>query len=635
LIQLSTKLNKNWPTSLNRTALICLTGICLTGMGSILPAICQAQTPPYYSITTFAGNATSGFSGDGSAATGAQLAGAFAATVDKAGNLYIADQFNNRIRKVDTSGNITTVVGNGTAGYTGDGAAATAAEINSPGGVLVDGAGNLYIADTANNVIRKVTSSGTISTIGGNNASGAGYSGDGAAATGAQINHPSGLAIDSTGIIYFADTRNNVIRAILPNGNMATIAGISTAGFSGDGGIATSAKLNNPVGLAIDRFNNLYIADGGNNRVRVITNNIIKTVAGVTAAGFTGDGGPATNARLTTPKGVAVDAAGNVFIVDTFNGRIRVVTPDGIISTVAGTGAPGFGGDGGPANSASLFFPTGIALDSSGKVYIADNQNNVMRLLTPSASILPVISAIQSAGAFGAFSAIAPSGWVEIFGSNFASNARSWTGADFNGNNAPTSLDGISVSIGGQTAFVDYVSSSQINAQVPSTVVIGSQSVTITTPAGTSASKAVTVAATQPGILAPPSFIIDGRQYAAAVFSDGVTFVLPTGAITGVASRPAKNGDIITLYGVGFGAVTPSIPAGQIVQQTDQLASSFLVTIGGVPATVLYAGLAPGAIGLYQFNVVVPNLGDNNQAPLTFSLGGTNGTQTLYTVIKN
>jgi uncharacterized protein (TIGR03437 family) len=632
LIHLSTKLIHNWPASLKRARAICLAGAA----SILLPAFGLAQTPPSFAITTVAGNATSGFSGDSGVATSAQLAGPFAVAADNAGNLYIADQFNNRIRKVDTSGNISTVAGNGTAGYTGDGAAATSAEISSPGGILLDGSGNLYISDTNNHVVRKVTSSGTISTIAGNYSAGPGYAGDGAVATSAQLYHPSGLAIDSSGNIYIADTGNSAVRVVLPSGNIATVAGYGTSGFSGDGGLATSAKLNNPVALALDRSNNLLIADGGNHRIRMVSGNIISTIAGSSlASGFSGDGGPATKAKLNTPKGIVTDSAGNLFIVDTFNSRVRVVTPDGNIATVAGNGLPGYGGDTGDATAASLFFPTGIAINASGKIYVADSQNNVIRLLTPTASVSPSITAIQSAGAFGAFSSMAPGGWIEIFGNSFSSTSRSWSSADFSGVNAPTSLDGISVSIGGQAAFVSYISASQINVQVPSNVATGSQSVTIKTPAGTSSAKTVTVAATQPGLLAPTAFNIGGSQYAGALLSDGATYVLPIGAISGLTSRPAKTGDTITLYGVGFGGVTPNMPAGQTVQQTNTLAAAFIATIGGVGATVSYAGLAPGAIGLYQFNLVVPNVPNSDLVPVNFTLGGVSGSQSLYIAVKN
>jgi len=238
-----------------------------------------------------------------------------------------------------------------------------------------------------------------------------------------------------------------------------------------------------------------------------------------------------------------------------------------------------------------------------------------------------------SAGAFGGFTSVAPGSWIEIYGSNLAGDTRSWTSTDFTGSTAPTSLDGTKVTIGGKAAFIDYISPSQVNALVPSDAPTGLQPITVTTPVGTSTSYNVTVNALQPGLLAPASFNINGVPYAVAIFPDGA-YALPGGAIAGVNARPARTGDTLTLYGVGFGPVVPAIPAGQIVQQVNSLASSFQVSIGGVPASVLYSGLAPNYVGLYQFNVTVPSIASGN-APLTFALGGGAGTQTLYIAVGN
>jgi uncharacterized protein (TIGR03437 family) len=255
----------------------------------------------------------------------------------------------------------------------------------------------------------------------------------------------------------------------------------------------------------------------------------------------------------------------------------------------------------------------------------------------PGVSAPPAISAngVVSASAFGGFTSVAPGSWIEIYGSNLASDSREWSGTDFNGVNAPTSLDGTKVTVGGADAFIDYINPGQVNAQVPSSVGTGSQQLIVTSSAGASAAYPIIVNATQPGLLAPASFDISGTQYLAAFFSDGVTYVLPTGAISGVVSRPAKPGDTIMLYGVGFGPVIPDIPAGQIAQASNKLASSFEISIGGMPATVTYAGLAPNYVGLYQFNVVVPNAADSNAAPVTFTLDGAAGTQTLYIAVQN
>ena len=249
---------------------------------------------------------------------------------------------------------------------------------------------------------------------------------------------------------------------------------------------------------------------------------------------------------------------------------------------------------------------------------------------------LPTITGIVSAAGFGGFSAVAPGSWVEIYGSNLAPDTRQWAGSDFSGNNAPTSLDGVQVSIGGQKAFIDYISSSpgQVNAQLPSNIASGGQlGVTVSNANGTSAPFNITANATEPGLLAPSAFAIGGKQYAVALFSDGATYVLPTGAIPGVASRPAHPGETITLYGVGFGAVNTNTPAGQIVSQSNQLSLSFQLLFGQTSAQMSYAGLAPGFVGLYQFDAVVPPVPDNDLVPLTFNLGGTAGTQVLYTAV--
>jgi uncharacterized protein (TIGR03437 family) len=286
----------------------------------------------------------------------------------------------------------------------------------------------------------------------------------------------------------------------------------------------------------------------------------------------------------------------------------------------------------------------GLVQGSDGKLYGTTKSGGtgdagtVFSLTLPTvAASVPAISSggIVSASAFGGFTAVAPGSWIEIYGTGLAADSRSWTGADFTGNTAPTSLDGTSVTIGGQNAFIDYISPTQVNAQVPSNAGTGAQPVIVNTAAGASAALTLTVNPEEPGLLAPASFKVGTTQYVAALFSDGATFVLPAGAISGVTSRPAKPGDVITLYGVGFGSVTPSIPAGQIVQQSNTLVAPFHVLFGSAEATVQYDGLAPNAVGLYQFNIVVPNVAASNAVPLTFALAGVAGTQTLYIAVQN
>jgi uncharacterized protein (TIGR03437 family) len=249
----------------------------------------------------------------------------------------------------------------------------------------------------------------------------------------------------------------------------------------------------------------------------------------------------------------------------------------------------------------------------------------------------PTITSVVSASGFGGFSTVAPGTWVEIYGSNLAPDTRQWAGSDFSGNNAPTSLDGVKVSIGGQNAFIDYISSSpgQVNAELPSNISTGGTlQLTLTNGTASSSPYNITVNTTQPGLLAPSSFLIGGKQYVVALLPDGATYILPTGAIAGVTSRPAHPGETIILYGIGFGAVTPNIPAGQIVTESNQLSQPLQILFGQTPAQVPYAGFAPGFVGLYQFNLVVPPIPDNNLVPLTFNLGGLPGSQTLYTAVQ-
>ncbi|MEI6184960.1 MAG: hypothetical protein WCP65_05475, partial [Bacteroidota bacterium] len=328
-------------------------------------------------VTTIAGLNAGGYSGDGGLATLAKIGVAPNVCIDASGNIYFADQTNQRIRKISTSGIITTVAGNGTTGFSGDGGAATVAQLYNPSDVAVDGSGNLYIADNFNHRIRMVNTSGIISTVAGTSTGG--YSGDGGDPLLAKIN-ANNIAVDANGNLYFADGSNNRIRKISTSNIITTIAGNGTAGFSGDGGVATSAKVSGPLNVTIDGSGNLYIADGGNARIRKVnTSGIISTVAGYGVAGFGGDGGSAIQAVIGSNLKIAVDIAGALYISDGDNGRIRKVGTNGIINTIAGNGEVGYSGDGDAATNESLYRPNNLTIDRAGNLYIADQSNGRIR----------------------------------------------------------------------------------------------------------------------------------------------------------------------------------------------------------------------------------------------------------------
>jgi trimeric autotransporter adhesin len=340
-------------------------------------------------ISTVAGNGSGWYSGDRSLANAVKLRGVSGVAVDSKGNLYFADITLHRICMVSPEGIISTIAGKGTSGYSGDGGPATAAELNQPTGVAVDSKGNIYIADSENNRIRRITATGKIGTVAGNGNETC--RGDGGPATQAQLRLPNGVTVHSNGDLYIADTYNHRIRKVTTAGIISTVAGKGTIGYSGDGGLATAAELNHPTGVAVDSKGNLYIADTKNLRIRKVTTaGIINTVAGKGTSGYSGDGGPATLALLAAPSKVTVDSAGNLYIADLYNHRIRKVTAEGTISTVAGNGKPGFSGDGHLATYAQLNSPIGIAVDSAGNLYIADAANSRIRKVTPEGTISTV-----------------------------------------------------------------------------------------------------------------------------------------------------------------------------------------------------------------------------------------------------
>jgi uncharacterized protein (TIGR03437 family) len=295
------------------------------------------------------------------------------------------------------------------------------------------------------------------------------------------------------------------------------------------------------------------------------------------------------------------------------------------------------------ANFTFLFTPaatcTGVPAATCGVAQVGITPNaTITGPITGSFDPTPAIrasSGVISAGGYGGFSSIAPATWIEIYGVNLANIlTRTWGTADFTGNQAPTSLGGTTVTVAGIPAFIDFVSPGQVNAQVPSGVPTGFQPVVVTTAGGVSLAYSVNVNPVEPGLLAPASFLVNGNQYAVALFSNTLTYVLPFN-VGGVLTARAKPGDNITFYGIGFGPVTPNIPAGQLVQQANQLQGNVQITFAGTPAVVSFAGLVYSDAGLYQFNVVVPNVTASDTVPVAFTLGGMASTQNLVLAIQN
>lgn len=556
-------------------------------------------------------------------------------TVDGAGNLYVPDYTKHFVYKIDPTGQSTTIAGTGRAGYSGDGAQATAAQLNGPLDVAIGPDGSLYIIDGENDRIRKIAPNGVITTVAGTGVGG--FTGDGGPATAARMNRPISIVMDSAGNLIFTDTGNLRIRKITPAGIITTVAGTGRLSLSGDGGLATGSDAF-PGWLALGPDGSIYFADDGDGRLngyarirKVAPNGVISTVAGSATESFSGDGGPARQATLRSASGVAVDSAGNVFIADGRNARIRKVDPGGTITTYAGTGVAGAGGDGGPALSAQFNLPYGLALDSVGNLYVADLSNQKIRKISP-----PPVPAIRTANpvltSFMGNAGFSSNTYVEIYGINFSTQSRLWAGADFNGANAPTSLDGVSVLVNGKPAFVYYISPNQININTPEDTAVGPVAIQVKTPFGDSAPVTVNRTRLSPTLQSVPQFRIGGKQYVVALTPDFNTFIGHPGMISGVAFAPAKPGDSIAIYALGCGSTAPPTFAGVVAAQGSPLSSPFTLRIGGVTAQVTFAGAVSGAIGLYQFNLIVPNVPAGDQ-PIDLTVDGVANGQNLSIVI--
>jgi len=544
----------------------------------------------YGLIATVAGDGYQHAVGDGTPATGAILYQPSAVALDTSGNLFIADTGTERVRIVLATGIIQTLAGDGTAGYNTDGVPAATAELNAPTGLAFDPWGNLLLADTGNQRVREI-SAGAISTFAGTGAAGTGQEGLTPAET--PLRSPRGVCTGRDGSVYIVDTDNHRVLVALPGSVVETFAGNGSPGDAGDGESARLAQLNLPGACALDGAGDVFIADTSNHRIREVTAaGMIVTVAGSGVAGHLGDGGAATAAALYAPSGVAVDSSGDIFIADTGNHAIRLVTPDGLIHTIAGQGTPGFSGDGGEALTAFLDSPSGMLLDGAGNLYFADTGNNRVRRLMPEADTVSVGPAPVSAAlalvnaASQSQGAVAPGEIVTIYGAAIGPTsgaAGSFDASGLIGN----MLAGAEVSFDGVPAPLFYAQASQINAQVPYTV--AGQSVT---------QVVVTYQGQLAGTLSLPVVAAAPALFAAALNQDGSL---------NSSSAPAARGTVVTFFGTGEGLTNGANIAGQAAAAPYPIPMlPVTLTVAGVSAQLLYAGEAPTFAGLLQVDAVIP-----------------------------
>ncbi|HYM10479.1 MAG TPA: hypothetical protein VEU62_07095 [Bryobacterales bacterium] len=569
--------------------------------------------------------------------------------VDTKGNLYIADKGNQRIRKVDTSGIITTFAGTGQPGNGGSGNPATQTQLNFPTAVAADGAGNVYFTDEDNDQVKKIDTKGIVQLVAGAGSQVEGFGGDGQPATAAALNGPEAVAVDAAGNVYIADTFNNRVRMVsAKTGVITTIAGNGQHGDSNmqcDGAAATipdsapgaSVCLGWPSGLLADNNGNLFISDYHNNVVRVLNlqTGTIRRLVGTGLHGDDaplGDGGPPAQAVLGFPVGLAFDAAGNLYIADMHNDVIRRVTSplaaSATISTPVGAASNGFGGDNGPAWAAKLSRPTGLAIDANGNLYFADWYNDRVRKVTPGTNVpQPLIFAngVVNAGGFAPSPApLAPGAIVSIFGQRLAPATAAATTLPL-----PTTLLDqkvtASVNAGGKTMPMPlfYVSADQINAQLPFEAPPGPATVAVQFGSVASGPAAFTIAQSAIGIFTYPN---DPNR--AVVQNQDLSL--------NSAANPAPRGTVITVYLTGVGPMSPPIATGQPASLTtlSQATLDKSAIIGPVEAPIQFLGATPGFVGLEQANIVVPGNASTGDQPLALHVGGQDSTNRPIVSVK-
>lgn len=568
-------------------------------------------------ITDTGGNPMRGYSGDDGMASSARLSLANLQNecdparyeeqshlwADRSGNIFIADANNQRIRRIGIDGRITTVAGSGErpsidrdrcsplggGEAAGDGGAARSAKLYGPSQAIQLANGNLLICDQKNNRIRQVNAQGNISTIVGSNLHT--FYAANIPATLSPLDWPTSIAADASSRLYFSELHSHRVARVNADGRIQTIAGTGLPGAGADGPDATRSSLSNPTFILVDRDGNVLVAEQGNHRVRRIrTSGAIETVAGTGVPGYSGDGGRATAAQLTLPNGLALDSKGNLYVADMGNHRVRRIAPDGTISTVAGNGQIGRGGEGLPAVQSPLHFPSSVAVDHNDDLYVADWQNYLIRKV--SFAPKPAISAggvVNAASFLPAPVPLAPGALVSIFGINLAAELTSASAVPL-----PVDLAGVSVTVNGVKAPLVFVSQNQVNFQLPYELRPGQARIQVTTQQGISNEETVNIGPAAPGI-----FMLAGGNKGVVLNQDGSL---------NTEQNPEQRGRVLVVFLTGIGVLDGEITAGQAAPG-DRLLRAVLessATIGGRPAEVLFLGLTPGFVGLAQANLLIP-----------------------------
>jgi uncharacterized protein (TIGR03437 family) len=564
-----------------------------------------------YIVTTVAGSGTSpGWSGDGGPALSAQFTNPIRVAVDKAGNLYIADYSNYSVRKVfKSNGSATSIAGNGSLGFSGDGSSGIGSQLSNILDVAVDSTGNVYIADSLNSRVRRVDPSGTITTYAGNGTRG--WGGDGSQATDALLYFPAGLAVDAADNLYIADYGNATVRKVTKStGVISTVAGVGYSVFGaapGDGGPATKAFLQMPYSVGVDTAGNVYVGDIGTSSIRKIGT----------------DGKIATYITNFAAQNFAMDSAGTIYYTDYRTNTVQKILPGGTRLWIGGNGTAGWNGDGGPATAAQFNLPYGVAVDSSGNVFVADAANAVIRKLTPvpfSVGAVANAASLQGfappvSGSGDATKPISPGEIVALFGTGLG--PANLTVATPQNGFFPTTLAGTQVMINGTAAPLIYTSAGLVAAIVPYSVYgLNSAQVSVIYQGNVSSVSTLPVASSAPGIFTANA---SGSGQAAALNQNGTL---------NSASNPAPVGSIITLYATGEGQTSPAGVNGKIAGTTNLTIplQPVNVTIGGLTANVAYAGAAPTLVaGVLQVNVEIPSgFAASNSVPVVLQIGGVN-----------